>query len=112
MRSILAWLQRVFFLWDGLPPSKIQPTAKPSDDLGQRLCDNLNRNVLARMKREEPPADWPIIVSHDRTFAVSPDGTDVKELTAGYGWAHVDTKRVLQMLQKAGALQAMIVPTN
>jgi hypothetical protein len=66
-------------------------------DWGQELADNLNRNVMARIKSLDPPRPWPVTLYRGRTFAVSPDWTGVREWREGC-WHYVDTKRVLAWL--------------
>jgi len=67
-------------------------------DWGQELADNLNRNVMARVKERAPPHPWPVSFYDGRAFAVSPDSTDVREWREGC-WHYVDTKRVLAWFQ-------------
>ena len=62
--------------------------------LAQELCDNLNRNVMASIRKRAPPRPWPVTFYDGRAFAVSPDRTDVREWYDGC-WYYLDTKRVL-----------------
>ena len=68
------------------------------DELAQELVDNLNRNVMASIKRRAPPRPWPVTFFDGRAFAVSPDWTDVREWREGC-WHYLDTKRVLAWLR-------------
>jgi hypothetical protein len=67
----------------------------------QDLVDNLNRNVMASTQEREPPGPWGVIEWQGRTFAVSPDWSDVREHRGEHGWRYVDTKRVLDWLRTA-----------
>jgi len=72
-----------------------------SDALAQELCDNLNRNVKASIRKRVPSRPWPVTFYDGRTFAVSPDWADVREWYDGC-WHYVDTKRVLAWLDQEG----------
>ena len=66
-----------------------------SMQFGEALVSNLNRKVLAEAKANEPDSDWPTWVLGDRTFRVSPDGKEARELeTDGY-WGRVIASYVL-----------------
>lgn len=93
---------------EALPDYLIAPTAPPDPKwrpcvLGDELAANPNRNVMASMKARGPPGPWPIITHGDRTLAVSPDSTDLRE-RRGQSWHYVDSKRALDRLRAMHAI--------
>jgi hypothetical protein len=51
--------------------------------------------IRADAKARDPGTDWPMWVLSDRTFRVSPDGTEARELQPTGFWSHIDAAFVL-----------------
>ena len=70
-------------------------------DWGQELVNNLNRNVLAEARAMEPGAAWSAWTLGERTFRVSPDRKQARELGADGYWKYVVAEYVLARAQRS-----------
>jgi hypothetical protein len=54
-----------------------------SDQLGQSLADDLNRDIRRKADEMQPGPDWSTWMLGQRLFRLSPDQTKALELVAG-----------------------------
>ena len=80
-----------------------------AEKLGQQLVDNLKRNVLAEAKELEPGADWSAWMLGERTFRVSPDRKEARELMPDGYWQIVVAEYVFT---RAEIVQATTMPAS